>query len=98
MQLTILAFSPASHFQVRLPSGYLNLVVHIRDRLNCLTEYHLSSIDVLSSPIETQNILFLTGNQNKIEQVISLKAQELNQMNFANIQNAVSSKYLLIRN
>jgi hypothetical protein len=47
----IIAFSPVSTFQVRLPAGndqtsLLNLIVQIRDVLNCITEYNMSSINV----------------------------------------------------
>ncbi len=41
-KLTILAFSSISHFQVRLPTGKLHLIVQIR--VDCLTKYNLSSI------------------------------------------------------
>jgi hypothetical protein len=99
IELKILAFSPISHFQVRLPSGHLNLIIHIQDRFNCITEYYLPSMDVLSSSIERNHIpSFLTENQNTIEQIINSITQELNQMNCENIQQAISSKDLFITN
>ncbi len=48
----IVAFSAVSIFQVRLPAGddqtaLLHLSVQIRDTLDCITEYNMSSIAVL---------------------------------------------------
>ena len=48
----MVAFSPASILQVRLPAGddqtsLLNLIVYIRDLADCITEYNLSSITVV---------------------------------------------------
>ncbi|CAF2697542.1 unnamed protein product [Rotaria sp. Silwood2] len=48
----MIAFSPVSLFQVRLPSGdnqtsILNIVIYIRDLLDCLTEMNMSSISVM---------------------------------------------------
>ena len=46
--MIIIAFSPVPTFDVRLPAGDdLQLVVHIRDTLNCITEYNISSVTVL---------------------------------------------------
>ncbi|CAF1302442.1 unnamed protein product [Adineta ricciae] len=50
---TMIAFSSISTFQVLLPIGddqtsTLHLTVHIRDSLDCVTEYNLSSVTVLS--------------------------------------------------
>ena len=55
----IIAFSFVPIFQVRLPSPdekqtALHLVVHIRDRLHCVTKYNLSSVVVV-----TQDVLFM---------------------------------------
>ena len=48
-KLTIIAFSPVSSFEVRLPPGNnLKLMVHIRDTLDCIAEYNLSSVHVLA--------------------------------------------------
>ena len=49
---TIIAFSSMSVLQVRLPTGddqtsTLHLIVEIRDELNCIVEYNLSSVIVL---------------------------------------------------
>jgi hypothetical protein len=47
----IIAFSLISNFQVRLPAGddqtsLLNITVDIRDELDCITEYNMSSVTV----------------------------------------------------
>ncbi|CAF1162745.1 unnamed protein product [Adineta ricciae] len=81
----MVAFSAASTFQVRLPVGnnsdsLMNLVVHIRDQLDCVTRYDVLPVNVLSD----QN-----GNLNTIEQVITILSQEFNQMNHKNFKNAI---------
>jgi hypothetical protein len=45
----ILAFSAVSTFQVRFPAGtpLLHLIISIRDTLNCIAEYNMSSISVV---------------------------------------------------
>jgi len=56
-------------------------------------------MDVLSTSIERNHIpSFLTENQNTIEQIMNSITQELNQMNCENIQQAISSKDLFIKN
>ncbi|CAM4981739.1 unnamed protein product, partial [Rotaria socialis] len=52
-QQMIIAYSSVSTVQVRLPAGadntsLLHIVVRIRDTLNCITEYNLSSVIVLA--------------------------------------------------
>ncbi|CAF3807836.1 unnamed protein product [Rotaria sp. Silwood1] len=52
-QRVIMAFSPVSDFQVRLLTGenqtlLLNIVIYIRDFLDCITEVNMSSISVIS--------------------------------------------------
>jgi hypothetical protein len=47
----IIAFSPLSKFQIRLPSGddqtLLHLIVDIRDQLNSITEFNMTSVNVI---------------------------------------------------
>ena len=52
----IVAYSTVSTFQVRLPCGddstsLLHLIVHIRDQLDCITEFNLSSITVIPDSV-----------------------------------------------
>ncbi|CAF1071686.1 unnamed protein product [Adineta steineri] len=54
---TIIAFSSTSDFQVFLPAGdentsLLYIIVHIRDTLDCVTEYNMSSIIVQTNSID----------------------------------------------
>ena len=49
----MIAFSPLSTFQVRLPAGndqtsLLHIIVNIRDTLDCIIELNISSVSVLS--------------------------------------------------
>lgn len=48
----MIAFSSVSNFQVQLPAGddqtsLLNLIIDIRDQLDCITEYNISSVTVI---------------------------------------------------
>ncbi|CAF0788844.1 unnamed protein product [Adineta steineri] len=59
---TFISFSSLSIFQVRLPSGddqtsLLHLNVQIRDTLDCITEYNMSSITVLPDTLGITNLL-----------------------------------------
>ena len=81
----IIAFSPVSSFQVRLPVGkYLNLVIRIRDILNGITEFNLSSVTVTSKPINLSEQSFVellsSGNQNIIGQVLTLVNDEFDRI------------------
>ena len=81
----IIAFSPVLSFEVRLPAGsYHNLIIHIRDIMNGITEYNLSSVTVLTESISLSKQSFAdllsTGNQNTIGQVITLITDEFNQI------------------
>jgi len=49
----MIAFSFVSNFQVRLPCGndnisLLNLVIYIRDTLDCITQFNMTSVIVTS--------------------------------------------------
>ena len=84
---TIFAFSVVPEFQVRLPADAENetevmLIVRIRDRFDCLTEYNLSSViirpDRLDSNLSFSGTL-ASGNQNLVGQFIISIARQLNQ-------------------
>ena len=112
----MISFSFLSTFQARLPVGndqtsLLHLIIRIRDRLECITEFDLSSVYVrpdsagmndlmnnLQSSSTTNNPivqLLASGNQNTVGQVISSISQQFNQKNNENMKSAVSSNYLL---
>ncbi|CAF1144423.1 unnamed protein product [Adineta ricciae] len=78
----IIAFSPLPSFEVRLPFGKdLHLVIHIRDTLNGITEFNLSSVTVILEPMNDSFIHLLSiGNQNTIGQIITSLAEEFNQI------------------
>ncbi|CAF3980133.1 unnamed protein product [Rotaria sp. Silwood2] len=69
----IIAFSPVSIFQVRLPAGddqtsILNIVIYIRDILDCLTEMNMSSVSIVpDSTSITDLINNLQSSSNEIE-------------------------------
>jgi hypothetical protein len=108
----IIAFSSVSIFQVQLPSGddptsIVHLIVNIRDQLDCITEYNMSSVVVLpdsegiddlinSLPNQLTNNrivqLLASGNQNTVGQVLISLSQQLNKMNLENLDEAVSSR------
>ena len=79
----IIAFSPISSFQVRLPIGFhVDLFVEIRDILNGITRFNLSSVIVQWEPMDLTeksfSDLLSSGNQNTIGQVINSINDELN--------------------
>jgi hypothetical protein len=110
---TIIAYSSISTFQVRLPAGdnqtsLLYLIISIRDQLDGITEYNLSSVIVRLDLQELNNFindiehlsntnsivqLLASENQNIVGQIITSFSQQLNQMNNQNINQAVSSKF-----
>jgi len=92
----MIAFSSLSIIEILLPSGNdQRLTIQIRDQLNCLTEYNLSSLVSVRSDFESINNqiinLLWSGNQNIIGQVLTSLSQELNKMNIENVDKAVSS-------
>ncbi|CAF3897839.1 unnamed protein product [Rotaria sordida] len=105
LKLTMIAFSPISDFQVRLPAEKLNLIVHIRDTLDCVREFNLMSINVELDPKRTGDLinqlqskttnpiiqLLSSGNQNIVGQVITSLSQQFNQMNNESVNKAVSN-------
>ncbi|CAF4173255.1 unnamed protein product, partial [Adineta steineri] len=59
---TIIAYSLISTFQVRLPLGddqtsLVHLTVYIRDTLDCITKFNLSSVTVISDSIGIMNLI-----------------------------------------
>ncbi|UJR18997.1 hypothetical protein I4U23_022127 [Adineta vaga] len=110
----IISFSNLPTFQMYLPIGdnqtsLLYLTVHIRDQLDCITEFNLSSVTVLpdltiindlinytqnpSENIGTNPIIQLLAskNQNLVGQVMTLVAQQFNEMSNENIDKAISN-------
>ncbi|CAF4378037.1 unnamed protein product, partial [Adineta steineri] len=56
-----IAFSPVPDFQVRLPSGdnqtsLLNVMIYVRDLLDCVTQVNMSSINVVQNSTEIYNL------------------------------------------
>ncbi len=102
MKRIMIAFSPISDFEVLLPAGELQLIIQIRDTLDCITEVNLT-VNVLSDSIDLiKNLqnpkdnsidqLLTSGNQNIVGQVITSISQEFNKMNSETINKAISSK------
>ncbi len=102
MKRIMIAFSPISDFEVRLPAGELQLIIQIRDTLDCITEVNLT-VSVLSDSIDLiKNLqnpkdnsidqLLTSGNQNIVGQVITSISQQFNKMNSETINKAISSK------
>jgi len=87
----MIAFSSFSSFQVYLPSGENQILfIEIRDQLNCLTKFNLSSISIEADSQLNTNLLS-TGNQNTVSQLLTSFSQQFNQINQQNIDKAVSS-------
>jgi hypothetical protein len=58
----MVAFSPVSILEVRLPAGddqtsLLHLIVYIRDFADCLTEYNISSVTVVPDSVGINNLI-----------------------------------------
>ena len=87
----MIAFSSESSFKVYLPSGENQILfVEIRDQLNCLTKFNLSSISI-ELDFQLNSNLLITGNQNTVSQLLTSFSQQFNQINQQNINRAVSS-------
>ena len=52
----MIAFSRFSDFQVQLPSGVLTLLIVIRDKFDCMTEWNLSSVIVQANREEISTL------------------------------------------
>jgi len=100
--------SPVSDYEVRLPSGdeqtsMLNLIVSIRDQMDCSVDYNLSSILIRSDLTDITNLiqnqtktnpiieLLSFANQNTIGQVLSSISQQVNQISEKNINRTISN-------
>jgi len=84
----IIAFSPIPTFEVRLPIGNpLDLFVEIRDYLDGITQFNLSSVVVTKQSFSH----FLSSNQNQIGQIISLITEEFNQKETQIMDKAISN-------
>lgn len=68
----IVGFSSIPNFQVRLPADHenvsiLNMIIHIRDTFDCVTEYNMSSVSVqFDSGSVSRLINNLKGSTNEI--------------------------------
>ncbi|CAF1644087.1 unnamed protein product [Adineta ricciae] len=110
LQKIIVAYSPESTFQVQLPPGdnqtsLLNIVIHIRDTLDCVTIVNMTQISVFINQNEINDLqnlanlsnnnpivqLLWSGNQNIVGQIVNSVSQTLNQMNTESINNAISN-------
>ena len=107
----MVAFSAVSTFQVRLPVGnnpdsLMNLVVYIRDQLDCVIKYDMLPVKVLSDQTGVYDFignyhrsdnyfmqLIQNGNQNTIRQVITILSQEFSKMNHENVKNVILGEY-----
>jgi hypothetical protein len=78
----ILGFTTESTFQLRLPAGddnnsFLNISIHIRDKLNCITEYEMQTIVVLSDSTEITTLIDVvqqTGDEANSNSLVQLLA------------------------
>ena len=84
----MVSFASASSFRLRLTAGsgngsLVNLVVHIRDTFDCITEYDLPSLSVLPDTTEINDLIdYLklptsTTNQKPILQLLATGNQNL---------------------
>ena len=105
---TMLAFSSVADFTARLPSPdgnqtHLNLMVTIRDALDCVTYFNVSTVvvtadvssisqfvDALSNSNPLARLLS-SGNQNTVAQLITSLSQHFNQIDGQNVADALSS-------
>jgi len=106
----MIAFSSVSTFQIQLPAGdeqtgLIYLTISIRDQLNCLTEFNLSTVTVLPNSAALSDLLnnfqssttnpivelLSSGNQNTIGQVLTSVSQQFNKINSENINKAAAS-------
>ncbi|CAF1336506.1 unnamed protein product [Adineta steineri] len=96
----MLGFSFVSSIEMFLPgttdnNSLLNIVVYIRDTFDCATEYNIPSIFVAQSNINVINNSFLpmlaSGNQNRVNQIITSLSQQINQINDLAIETALTN-------
>ncbi|CAF2859083.1 unnamed protein product [Rotaria sp. Silwood2] len=63
-----ITFSQISNFQLHLPTEKLNLIIHIRNALSCIGEYNISSINVESNLIETNDLNSVPFNESDLHE------------------------------
>lgn len=105
-QKILIAFSSSSTLEVLLPAGddqtaVLYLMVEIRDQLNCITQYNMSSITVWPDVVVISDLisnlqnpiaqLLASGDQNTVGQVLTIVSQQVNMMSTETVAKAVSS-------
>lgn len=94
-ELIFIAFSSVSQFNVRFPSGVHRVIVSIRDRYDCITEWNLTQIVVQIDPRmanDSINPFLLMGNQNEVGQMVISWSQQLNFETEQSVRQAISSK------
>ncbi len=100
-KLQIIAFSPISTFQVRLPAGNaLNLIIHIRDTLDCIAEFNLSSVSVLPDLLTMSEFIHNNNkslNEMKNNPIIQLLASG-NQNTVGQIMTSISQEFDKVNN
>ncbi|CAF1500386.1 unnamed protein product, partial [Adineta steineri] len=85
-QKTMIVCSPASNFQVRLPAGdnqtsLVNIIIVIRDLLDCTTQFNISSIRVIVNLADITDFITVLQapstqtNNNQFVQLLSSKNQ-----------------------
>ena len=92
---TFIAFSSVSQFNVRFPSGVHGVIVSIRDRYDCSTEWNLTNIVVQLDPSMTNDSIdpfLLMGNQNEMGQMLISWSQQLNVETDESVRLAISSR------
>ena len=107
----IIAFSSVANFDVRLPCGddntsVLHLFIVIRDTLDCITEFNITSVTVLPDTISIANLmstfqnssttnpiirLLFGANQNTAAQILTSLSQQLNKINNDSLNTAIYS-------
>ncbi len=73
-QKVMVAFSSVSSFQVRLPAGdnqtsLLNIVIYVRDILDCITEVNMSSIIVEVNSNDINNLINVLQSSSSSNQI-----------------------------
>jgi hypothetical protein len=108
----MLAHTIESIIEFRLPASIdqistFDILVHIRDKFDCVYEFHLPSVNILRDISTISNFidalqksnnndtifeLLTSGNQNTIGQIITSISQLLNEINNQTIELAILSK------
>ena len=97
----MLAHSTQSLIRLQLPASIdptssLLIIVHIRDSLDCVVEYNLSSIIVLANlsviDLFVENLFKMNNSFEKISQMINSIANIFNELNEQSIRQVLTSK------